>query len=420
MSIKRPTKKTVSPKTRPPAGTKPAGTKPARTKPAGKKPAPRPSTPRKETPKKEKPTAQTGEGWPDPFSRKKKAAAAKSTRPAVRVVRRVNDAGRKRVGSPARYWYRRLGLTPRRASRYPYPPDAYLKRLVEHFVTHEKGYAAVQKGCSARIQIELYPFKDGWTVFARYTRRQQEEKVDILEYEEFPRFAERVVLALLYGKHIEDTANLKTVLKADSLREYRTIKGTHHFTFTLGSAVKVGMMPTAIKDPEDPSGYGLDQKWRVVTPLTFSMGYRGRFNAWGIDAYVRGGVGLNRSSILSNPGGGHMDVGGLFGVGLNFLRYHRPHGMMTFYYGAGALFDLTVFNVIRPEDTRAGDDRDQLTGGGLNLNAVIGFEFMRASPAQFYIQLVGSFPVYIFEIESEWSKLRTYLPEASAQVGIMF
>ena len=38
---------------------------------------------------------------------------------------------------------------------------------------------------------------------------------------------------LLKGKDISTTANLRTILTADSLRKYRTIKGTHHFTFTI-------------------------------------------------------------------------------------------------------------------------------------------------------------------------------------------
>lgn len=297
---------------------------------------------------------------------------------------------------------------------YPYPPDAYLKRLVEHFVTHEKGFEAVQSGCKERITIELYPVTKGFTVFARYTKRGQEEKVDIIEYEEFPRFAERVVLSLLYGKSIEQTANLRTILKADSLRHYKTIKGSHYFTFMLGSSVRVGPLPTV------RSSGAAEEKVRVLTPMVFSMGYRGRFNAWGIDAYVRGGVGLNRKSVLGNPQGGHVDLDGMFGLGIHFLRYHNPHDMISFYYGGGAIFDLTVFSSIRAEENRSHNDRDRITGGGLNLNGVLGFEFMRASAAQFYLQLVLSLPVYIFESQSRSGELDTWLPETSVQIGIMF
>ena len=284
-------------------------------------------------------------------------------------------------------------------------------------MTHAKGYISVSAGCSARIRIEMYPIRGGWTVFARYSLRANEEKVDRLEFGEFPRFAERVVSALLQGKDMASTANLRTILKADSLRQYRTIKGTHHFTFALGAAPKVAFLPTYDSDAD-----AVARQWRLLTPLTFALGYRGRFNAWGIDTFVRGGVGLQRESSLRNTNGGHVDLDGLFGVGLHFLRYHRAHGMISFYYGAGALFDLTFFSAIEPQNL--GGDRERFTGGGLNLNAIVGFEFMRASAAQFFIQLVASAPVYIVEVSPKTGpgamRVKTYVPELAATVGIMF
>ncbi|MFH2010288.1 MAG: hypothetical protein ABI333_27060 [bacterium] len=312
---------------------------------------------------------------------------------------------------------RRWSLPVRSSARYPYPPHVYLKRLVEHYVTHDKDHVAVQQGCAERIDLEMYPVKGGWTVFARYSKRASEEKVDLLEFGEFIRFAERAVKALLHGKDIATTANLRTILKADSLRKYRTIKGSHHFTFSLGAAPKIAQLPTY----DGHSGL-VETQWRPLTPLTFSLGYRGRFNAWGIDAFVRGGVGLQRESAVNNTAGGHVDLDGLFGIGLHFLRYYNPHGMISFYYGAGALFDLTFFSAIEPLAPNSG--RDRFTGGGLNLDFVIGFEFMRASTAQFFIQIALSAPVYMVEIAPEAGpnskRVKTYIPELGATVGMMF
>src|SRR6185437_4715264 len=59
-------------------------------------------------------------------------------------------------------------------------PLSYMKRLIEHFVSHEKGFVAVQSGCQATISVELYPLVDGWTVFARYSGTGREERVDRL------------------------------------------------------------------------------------------------------------------------------------------------------------------------------------------------------------------------------------------------
>ena len=55
-------------------------------------------------------------------------------------------------------------------------PVIYLKRLIEHFITHRKGYVAVQKGCDEHIRVELYPLAEGWTLFARYTGNGREER----------------------------------------------------------------------------------------------------------------------------------------------------------------------------------------------------------------------------------------------------
>jgi hypothetical protein len=287
---------------------------------------------------------------------------------------------------------------------------------VEHYVTHEPGYAAVDEGCTERITVELYPLKKGWTAFARYSGREREEKVDVLYYDELPRFAERVVAALLYGKDIATTATLRTVLQADSVRRYRTIKGLHYFSFAIGGAVRVAELPSYDRDNQ-----AVSEKWRVLTPLTFAMGYRGRFNAWALDSYVRGSVGLQRLSLQADAGGnhvGHVDLGGMFDVALHFLRYYEPHGMISFYYGAGAQFDLTVLTSIRP--SMADGERDQIVGGGLNVDLVIGFEFLRASGVQFFLQLVAAAPVWIFDNQSRYSRhIEAYTPEVGLALGIL-
>jgi hypothetical protein len=70
-------------------------------------------------------------------------------------------------------------------------PVVYLKRLFEHFITHEKGYEAVQEKCDERIRVELYPLAEGWTAFARYTQNGREERADQLFANEISQFAER-------------------------------------------------------------------------------------------------------------------------------------------------------------------------------------------------------------------------------------
>jgi hypothetical protein len=102
-------------------------------------------------------------------------------------------------------------------------PLSYLKRLIEYFVTHERGYVAVEEGCQEHIDLELYPLKQGWTVFARYSANGREERVDTLGADELSQFAERAVTALLYDKPISTTILRDTVLRADSKRAIQRI-----------------------------------------------------------------------------------------------------------------------------------------------------------------------------------------------------
>src|SRR5262249_41383516 len=124
-------------------------------------------------------------------------------------------------------------------------PVSYLKRLTEYFVTHEKGYLAVQSGCADRIDIELYPLQRRWTVFARYSGNGREERVDFLEADELSQFAERATLALLYDKPISTTILRDTVLRADSKRATQRIRGTSHFIIGLGTQLRGGQFPTS-------------------------------------------------------------------------------------------------------------------------------------------------------------------------------
>ncbi len=135
-------------------------------------------------------------------------------------------------------------------------PMLYLKRLMEHFVTHEPGHVAVQHGCQERIQVELYPLHEGWTVFARYSRHGREERVDQLFPQELSQFAERAVLALLHDDPISTTIKRDNVLRSDSEKSVQRIAGTTHWTLGLGTQVRGGMFDTLQADgmPRTRSG----------------------------------------------------------------------------------------------------------------------------------------------------------------------
>ncbi|HVV49913.1 MAG TPA: hypothetical protein VHO06_09655, partial [Polyangia bacterium] len=116
-------------------------------------------------------------------------------------------------------------------------PTLYLKRMIEYEVTHEPGFAAVAQGCQQRLVVELYQLESGWTVFARYADR--EEKVDRAQLDEFAELAQRLAFALLRNRTVAQTITRENVLRSDSERDLRTVEGSGHLIFGMGTEVRL-------------------------------------------------------------------------------------------------------------------------------------------------------------------------------------
>lgn len=295
----------------------------------------------------------------------------------------------------------------------------YLKRLFEHFVTHQPGYVAVDDKCEQRIVVELYPLREGWTVFARYSGTGREERVDQLFPSELSQYAERAVLALLDDVPISDTINRENVLRSDSQKSVQRVKGSNHFVLILGTQLRGGQIDSAIESGANEGG--TESKIRVFSPLKAGLGYRGRFENWGLEAMAQIGIGTQSTSVDENPEGGHIDLGGDAGMAVHFLHYFDPRGLSSFYLGAGATFELLWFRAIKDVDHRDHDDtRSTLVTGGLDIDGVIGWEFMRASAVQFYLQGEINAPAYVAQTEDTSGKLRTWFPGVSLKLGVVF
>ncbi|MCA9541608.1 MAG: hypothetical protein KC620_22070, partial [Myxococcales bacterium] len=294
-------------------------------------------------------------------------------------------------------------------------PARYLERMTRYEVTHEVGFEAVDEGCAEHLTIELYPLRDGWTVFARYSGHSREEKVDHVELDEFVALAQRLTTALLGDQPVSDTINRENVLRADSKADLRTIEGEGHFVLALGTQVRVGKLPT---------GAGANpatDELRVLTPLSFQLGYRGKYQAWGLDAFLRGAVGTSSQAPRRNSGGGHADFDGSAAFGLHFLRYLDARGVTSMYFGGGAVFQLSRFSIVRAEaDWRDDEKTESLYGGGLDVDLVLGCEFMRASSVHFFVQGELQAPTYRFETEVDAGGLDVYLPGGLLQIGMVF
>jgi hypothetical protein len=199
----------------------------------------------------------------------------------------------------------------------------------------------------------------------------------------------------------------------------RQVKTRTHFLLSMGSTARVGLLPTSPTD-----GGPAEDSLRAETPLSFSIGARNKFRAWALDARARLDVGLSERASYVETEGGHADFSVGLGLGLGFLSYVNPDAVNTLYYGGGASFDVSRYQILPPwkEDTSVENRAtpDGLWGGGLNVDAVLGYEFMRTSTLHFFVQGLASIPAYVFEAESDLGRIHSYIPSVSAQVGLLF
>jgi hypothetical protein len=299
-------------------------------------------------------------------------------------------------------------------------PTLYLKRLIEHFVTHEQGFIAAQAGCAQRVEVELYPLKVGWTAFARYSGTGREERVDQLLPTELSQFAERSVLALLHDVPIGATVDRDNVLWADSLKSTQRIRGRNHLMLGVGTRLRSGMFDT-VSDKSTAQNEIIDQQQlRLFTPMALTLGYRGQFDQYGFEALTELDIGTGVTGVKRNPSGGNIDYGGSAGVALHVLRYLDPRGLASPYFGAGATFALHWFRATRAEENRFVDSRSTLYGGGLDVDLVGGYEFMRASAISFFLQGELTLPAYMVRTENNDGRVNTWFPGAALRLGANF
>jgi len=301
------------------------------------------------------------------------------------------------------------------ANHHEIDPTLYLKRMLEYEVTHEPGFSAVDDGCEQRLTVELYPLEEGWTVFGRYSGTEREEKVDRALLDEFAELAQRLAFSLLRNRPITSTITRENVLRSDSETDLRTIDGTGHLLFGMGTEVRMARLPTA-QGQMDP----VVTENRILTPVSVRLGYRRKLRAWGLDAFSRVTLGTENTGVHKNDMGGHVDYTWSGLLGLHFLHYTDAPGVNSFYFGGGASFEVAVFGAIRPVDQRTLDTRDALVGGGLNLDLLAGYEFLRASSVHFYGQLEVDAPTYLIKTDNQSGAINTYMPGALAEIGIIF
>jgi hypothetical protein len=298
-------------------------------------------------------------------------------------------------------------------------PTVYLKRLIEHFVTHEQGFIASENDCTQRVTVELYPLKLGWTAFARYSGTGREERVDQLLPTELSQFAERSALALLHDVPIGTTADRDNVLWADSLKSTQRIRGRGHMMLGVGTRVRAGRFET-FNDAYTSNANQVQNQYRLFTPMALTMGYRGQFDAFGVEALGELDIGTGVTGVKNNPLGGNIDYGGSTGVALHVLRYFDPRGLSSPYFGAGATFALHWFRATRAQEYRYIDARSTLYGGGLDVDIVGGYEFMRASAVSFFLQGELTLPAYVVRNENNDGKINTWFPGAALRLGANF
>jgi len=205
------------------------------------------------------------------------------------------------------------------------------------------------------------------------------------------------------------------VLRADSEPNLRTIDGTGHLIFGMGTQTRIASLPTA-QGQSQPVASQL----RILTPISIQAGYRRKLRAWVLDAFARLNIGTENTGVHDNELGGHVDYSWSGLLGLHFLHYTDAAGINSLYVGGGAAFEIATFEVIRPIATATVNARDSLVGGGLNLDLLVGYEFLRASSVHFFCQLELDAPAYILKTENDSGSINTYMPGITAQIGVIF
>jgi len=299
-------------------------------------------------------------------------------------------------------------------------PNVYLKRLFEHYVTHERGFVAASEGCTQHLVVELYPLQVGWTAFARYTGNGREERVDQLLPTELSQFAERAATALLHDVNIGETIDRDNVLWSDSLHSTERIRGRNHFVLGLGTRLRGGYFDTAITDTSSANYGRTERSLRLFSPMAVMTGYRGVFDQYGVEALAQFDLGTSQVAAKNNAAGGHIDYAGSLGLVLHVTRYADPRGIASLYYGGGATFELLWFNAIVPAANIGSDSRSTLMGGGLNADAVVGYEFMRASAISFFLQGELNIPAYMLKSENSAGAINTWFPGMKLALGANF
>ena len=253
-------------------------------------------------------------------------------------------------------------------------------------------------------------------MFIRYSAFGREEQVEQLFPDEISQFAERAVHALLYNRPISTTIKRDTVLRSDTKIPKRWVGGTHHFGINLGTQLRVGKIDMAQGDKP------VEGEYRAFSLLGFKAGYRGKFENWGIEAAACLGISTSKTAVHRNPSGGHIDLGGDAGIALHFLRYFNPRGVTSFYMGTGGTFELLWFQAVKNETKRATSDesRNTLLSGGVNLDIIFGWEFMRATSVHWVIQGELNLPAYVLDNENADGSIHSYFPGASLGLGVMF
>ncbi|MBN2719347.1 MAG: hypothetical protein JXX14_26085 [Deltaproteobacteria bacterium] len=315
------------------------------------------------------------------------------------------------MSKPAALWENELDILP-----YGQTALVYLKRLFEHFVTHEPGFASTEENCDQTITVELYPLKRGWTAFARYSGTNREERVDQLLATELSQFAERAVLALLNDVPISATIKRDNVLSSDSKQQVQQVKGTNHFTINIGTRLVFAKVNQVQIGGENDGQ--VEKEVRLYHPMKFGLGYRGRFENWGLEVQGGLGIGVGKKAASSNPSGGHIDYGGDTGLAIHFLNYRDPRGLVSFYLGGGAGFDFTWFSVVNGESSY--DTRSYLYSGGLTADGIFGWEFLRAASVQFFLQGELNLPLYVTRTENNYGAIASWMPGVTFKLGVVF
>ena len=247
----------------------------------------------------------------------------------------------------------------------------------------EEGEETMAPPCTDRYRLYHVKFGNAYTVVVSGSLGTRKLRVGNLE--DIPSAYSQIVRSLLSGEDIDTASNAITRDNVTQRQEKpRRVKADSLYYFRLGPGYTAGADPFV-----------------VATALGF--GYRYELDSMGVDASLS----LSFDTGADEESAQDRDSGATLSSQLMGLFFLDPKANSTSYLGAGIGYGgATFYREDRP-----------YSGGGLQAQLALGYEFLRASTIRLFVELGATLPFWTATPENSDESIYTPIMSLSLGVG---